>query len=163
MRAMRRRLLCALAATSALVDAELLNNTEWGRRYLERNKFEKGVIETASGLQYKVIEVGAGKTHPTQDSDCVVHYQGQTAFMYEPGKRRWQTFDSSAFRACAHDINFCRENSHSFSPPPCRLQARRAQRVQARRRHRGLARGAADDGRGRQVGAHRPAAFGVRG
>ena len=40
------------------------------------NAKEKGVIVTASGLQYKIIEAGEGKS-PTSEDKVVAHYTGK--------------------------------------------------------------------------------------
>jgi FKBP-type peptidyl-prolyl cis-trans isomerase len=42
---------------------------------LEENKTKEGVIETESGLQYKVIEEGTGKS-PKADDKVRCHYRG---------------------------------------------------------------------------------------
>lgn len=47
-----------------------------GIDFLEVNKAKEGVITTASGLQYRVITSGAGKT-PTAISNVTVHYTGK--------------------------------------------------------------------------------------
>lgn len=60
-----------------------------GKEFLAKNKKEAGVIETASGLQYKVIKEGTGK-QPTATDKVKVHYTGKTL----DGK----TFDSSVDR-----------------------------------------------------------------
>ena len=82
-----------MLAAALLVLAE---TNEWGRKYLEKNRFRKEFITLPSGLQYRLVEEGGGKHHPTPDTECLCHYEGRTAFQYEPGKRRWVTFDSSA-------------------------------------------------------------------
>ena len=82
-----------MLAAALLVLAE---TNEWGRKYLEKNRFRKEFVTLPSGLQYRSVEEGGGKRHPTPDTECLCHYEGRTAFQYEPGKRRWQTFDSSA-------------------------------------------------------------------
>ena len=46
-----------------------------GEKYLNANKTKEGVTETASGLQYKVINLGTGKK-PTNTSKVLVHYRG---------------------------------------------------------------------------------------
>ncbi len=46
-----------------------------GEKYLAENKTKEGVIETASGLQYKVITAGTGKK-PSSNSKVLVHYRG---------------------------------------------------------------------------------------
>ena len=57
-----------------------------GEEFLEQNAKQEGVITTESGLQYKVIEVGKGKSPGPQDQ-VTVHYKGT----FIDGK----TFDSS--------------------------------------------------------------------
>lgn len=47
-----------------------------GKSFLEANKKNPGVVVTASGLQYKVIAKGAGKT-PTVNNRVTVHYTGK--------------------------------------------------------------------------------------
>jgi FKBP-type peptidyl-prolyl cis-trans isomerase FklB len=51
-------------------------NKEAGMKFLEENKKQAGVIETASGLQYKVIKEGKGKT-PTTADQVTVNYEGK--------------------------------------------------------------------------------------
>lgn len=46
-----------------------------GQNFLDENKEKAGVITTASGLQYKVIEEGNGVT-PGNEDEVVVHYKG---------------------------------------------------------------------------------------
>ncbi len=46
-----------------------------GEEYLNANKTKEGVIETASGLQYKIINSGTGKK-PASTSKVLVHYRG---------------------------------------------------------------------------------------
>ncbi len=49
---------------------------EQGRAFLENNKKSEGIITTASGLQYKVLTAGTGKT-PTSANNVTVHYTGK--------------------------------------------------------------------------------------
>ena len=49
---------------------------EAGTEYLEKKSAEKGVITLPSGLRYKIITKGEGKSHPTVDSPCLCHYAG---------------------------------------------------------------------------------------
>ena len=51
-------------------------NVAQAATFLQANKDEEGVIETASGLQYKVLTTGDGDTHPTASSKVTVHYHG---------------------------------------------------------------------------------------
>jgi FKBP-type peptidyl-prolyl cis-trans isomerase FklB len=51
-------------------------NKEAGKKFLEDNKKQAGVIETASGLQYKVVKEGKGKT-PTATDQVTVNYEGK--------------------------------------------------------------------------------------
>ncbi|HPE85813.1 MAG TPA: FKBP-type peptidyl-prolyl cis-trans isomerase [Bacteroidales bacterium] len=54
---------------------EIQKNKQQGIQYLAENKNKAGVIQTESGLQYKVIREGDG-THPTGKSTVRVHYRG---------------------------------------------------------------------------------------
>lgn len=51
-------------------------NLDEGRAFMAKYGKEKGVVTTASGLQYKVIKAGTGKT-PTADGTVVTHYTGK--------------------------------------------------------------------------------------
>ncbi len=51
-------------------------NIEIGENFLAENKTREGVISTASGLQYEVLNKGEGETHPTAKSNVKVHYHG---------------------------------------------------------------------------------------
>ncbi|MBA6326805.1 FKBP-type peptidyl-prolyl cis-trans isomerase [Colwellia sp. MB02u-6] len=44
--------------------------------FLENNKQVVGVIETASGLQYQVLNPGQGEVHPMASTKVKVHYHG---------------------------------------------------------------------------------------
>jgi len=50
------------------------NKTE-GAAFLEKNKENDDVIETESGLQYQIVELGEGD-HPTATDSVTVHYRG---------------------------------------------------------------------------------------
>ena len=63
------------AKKTALAEQEYAKNLKAGDDYLAANKLKEGVIETATGLQYKVINPGAGES--PDDNDMVkVHYTG---------------------------------------------------------------------------------------
>ena len=51
-------------------------NIQLGTEYLLNNKSQAGVIETASGLQYQVLNEGTGTQHPTARDTVKVHYHG---------------------------------------------------------------------------------------
>jgi len=51
-------------------------NIKLGHEFLISNKSEVGVIETASGLQYKVLTSGEGSEKPSAFSKVKVHYHG---------------------------------------------------------------------------------------
>lgn len=50
-------------------------NAKVGSAFLAKNKTEKGVKVTKSGLQYKVITEGKG-AHPTEEDYLTAHYRG---------------------------------------------------------------------------------------
>jgi FKBP-type peptidyl-prolyl cis-trans isomerase len=64
-------------------------NKEAGKKFLAENKSKEGVVETASGLQYKVIAAGEG-AKPASTNTVMVHYTGKLL----DGK----VFDSSVTR-----------------------------------------------------------------
>ncbi|HYG05806.1 MAG TPA: FKBP-type peptidyl-prolyl cis-trans isomerase [Stenotrophomonas sp.] len=51
-------------------------NREQGNAFLAKNKNEKGVVTTASGLQYMVLRQGSGE-RPTPSSKVRVNYEGK--------------------------------------------------------------------------------------
>lgn len=51
-------------------------NQQVGSAYLEKNKTQAGVVTTASGLQYKVIEAGTGES-PAASDKVTVDYEGK--------------------------------------------------------------------------------------
>ena len=54
-----------------------IDHPNWraGEQFLAENASKEGVVTTASGLQYKVIREGAGRS-PTTDDTVEVHYHG---------------------------------------------------------------------------------------
>jgi len=63
------------AKKAAIEEQAYANNLKAGDDYLAANKLKEGVIETATGLQYKVIKPGEGES--PADTDMVeVHYTG---------------------------------------------------------------------------------------
>jgi peptidylprolyl isomerase len=51
-------------------------NIESGAQFLASNKNIDGVMETASGLQYQVLNKGTGTEHPAASDKVKVHYHG---------------------------------------------------------------------------------------
>ena len=51
-------------------------NIRIGAEYLANNKTQDGVIETSSGLQYKILTKGKGEQHPKATDSVKVHYHG---------------------------------------------------------------------------------------
>mgnify|MGYP000336111968 CR=1 FL=1 len=51
-------------------------NIQLGADFLATNQSEDGVKTTDSGLQYKVLTVGTGSTHPNANDKVKVHYHG---------------------------------------------------------------------------------------
>ena len=58
-----------------LTDKILMENSEEAKAFFAENIQKEGVMETASGLQYEVIEEGTG-VQPTAQDTVVVHYEG---------------------------------------------------------------------------------------
>ena len=53
-----------------------VENVALGQTFLTQNKMVEGISETASGLQYQVLQKGEGSEHPTASSKVTVHYHG---------------------------------------------------------------------------------------
>jgi peptidylprolyl isomerase len=53
-----------------------VENIKIGTDFLEKNKNNEGIVETASGLQYQVLQKGEGSDHPSASSTVKVHYHG---------------------------------------------------------------------------------------
>ena len=51
-------------------------NIAIGKEFLTTNKENPDVLETASGLQYQILNKGDGDVHPTASSTVKVHYHG---------------------------------------------------------------------------------------
>ena len=78
--------LCALAPCPAAVytlytpcvPRLFIRRFQEGLAFLAANKLKEGVVETASGLQYKVLKSGpdGGKT-PLKTTKCLCHYKGE--------------------------------------------------------------------------------------
>lgn len=58
------------------MEAKVAKAKAAGLAFLAENKTKPGVIETASGLQYKVVNTGSGKK-PTAADQATVHYTGK--------------------------------------------------------------------------------------
>ncbi len=64
-----------VAQEEKLAAEEQLKLTGEGKKFLEENAKRPGVITTASGLQYRIVEPGKGKT-PGPSDQVTVHYRG---------------------------------------------------------------------------------------
>ena len=53
-----------------------VENIAIGKDFLAKNKANEDVLETASGLQYQVLQKGDGFDHPSASSTVKVHYHG---------------------------------------------------------------------------------------
>ena len=74
-----RSLCCtALGAAFTLAPLSTMAETplEKGEKFLAENKSKEGVKTTASGLQYKVVKEGTGKS-PAATDNVLVHYEGK--------------------------------------------------------------------------------------
>jgi FKBP-type peptidyl-prolyl cis-trans isomerase FklB len=57
------------------MELKKVENLEEGQKFLKKNKKKKGVVETASGLQYEILQEGTGKT-PSATDMVKCHYHG---------------------------------------------------------------------------------------
>ncbi|MFQ5353330.1 MAG: FKBP-type peptidyl-prolyl cis-trans isomerase [Thermodesulfobacteriota bacterium] len=64
-----------MAQRKAELESKRKDNAIEGKKFLEANKKKKGVVTTASGLQYKVIKEGSGPM-PKATDKVKVHYRG---------------------------------------------------------------------------------------
>lgn len=60
-----------------IIDEMKAKNLEAAKKFLEENKKNNNVKETASGLQYEILQEGTG-AKPTRDNTVKVHYRGTT-------------------------------------------------------------------------------------
>lgn len=63
-------------ARSSVNKKEALENIAIGKDFLAKNKANQDVIQTASGLQYQVLQKGSGNKHPSASTTVKVHYHG---------------------------------------------------------------------------------------
>ncbi|UUO23258.1 FKBP-type peptidyl-prolyl cis-trans isomerase [Colwellia sp. M166] len=68
-------IVCFFVRNNANREAAKVNAAQ-AAKFLQENKHKEGVIETASGLQYKVLTAGDDDAHPTARSKVTVHYHG---------------------------------------------------------------------------------------
>jgi len=67
-----------ILAQTRMEQAEKVQNyREEGRIFLAENAGKEGVKTSASGLQYKIVKAGTGKT-PTENDSVTVNYRGTT-------------------------------------------------------------------------------------
>jgi FKBP-type peptidyl-prolyl cis-trans isomerase FklB len=69
-------------------NAQLAQNKEAGAKFMKENKDKPGVVELPSGLQYKIINQGVGKTKPSVTDSVVLHYRA----MFTDGKLIDETY-----------------------------------------------------------------------
>jgi len=65
------------ARPSAAGSETIAANKKIGAEFMEANKAVEGVITTASGLQYMVLQAGTGTEHPSATDQVKVHYEGK--------------------------------------------------------------------------------------
>jgi peptidylprolyl isomerase len=63
-------------ARSSVNKKEAVENIAIGKDFLTKNKTNQDVVETASGLQYQVLQKGQGNVHPSAISSVNVHDNG---------------------------------------------------------------------------------------
>jgi FKBP-type peptidyl-prolyl cis-trans isomerase FklB len=67
---------CANAESKKMQEVKKEVNKKEGEAFLAKNKSEKGVVTTASGLQYKITQEGTGAS-PDGNDKVTVHYTGK--------------------------------------------------------------------------------------
>jgi len=68
-----------LALLAAFIGMACAGTTPEGIEYLKANKLKEGVVETSSGLQYRVLKEGPeGGPSPSVSTPCSCHYRGTT-------------------------------------------------------------------------------------
>lgn len=81
---MNKNIFSRIFITTVLFTIMLTNTTfaytnethEKGLAFLQENSTKEGVMTTASGLQYKVLQKGSGDIHPKANDSVKVHYHG---------------------------------------------------------------------------------------
>jgi len=53
----------------------VIKNKQEGKKFLEENKKQPGVVELPSGLQYKIMKLGKGDIFPTANDSITIHYR----------------------------------------------------------------------------------------
>lgn len=74
---LKKKQLAAQAEKLQAENEEAEKNRKAGEAFLAANKAKEGVVTLDSGLQYKILKAGEGKT-PTLDDTVVCHYKGTT-------------------------------------------------------------------------------------
>lgn len=75
--------LAGLVIGAALMAGAFLGLQAWRKHdgaaivYLMQNKRAEGVVETASGLQYKILTPGKGNARPTDADVALIQYEGK--------------------------------------------------------------------------------------
>jgi FKBP-type peptidyl-prolyl cis-trans isomerase len=64
-----------VAMHKAKRERETAENKAAAEKFFAENKNQEGIVETESGLQYKIIQQGSGK-QPAEDDMVKVHYRG---------------------------------------------------------------------------------------
>ena len=73
---MKRIILAAGLAATALLNTSMAQTAqEQGKAFLAANASKPGITQTASGLQYKILEPGTGKAPKATDT-VLVNYRG---------------------------------------------------------------------------------------
>lgn len=113
----------AMAARQAEQKEKAAKNLAEGKAFLEENKKKEGVKTLPSGLQYKVLKEGSGKT-PNMNDTVTVHYRGTlidgTEFDSSHSRNQPAQFGvKSVIRGWAEALQLMKEGSkwQLFIPP----------------------------------------------
>ena len=65
------------AYSRQIIDLKYGNIKKEGEKFMQQNLTNTGIIQTTSGLQYKVIEEGDGSAHPSVSDNVVIKFEGR--------------------------------------------------------------------------------------
>ncbi len=91
-------------------------NAEEGKQFLEQNLKKEGVKVTNSGLQYKILKAGSGKS-PSSNDVVEVHYEGTLidGTIFDSSRQRGETIQfpvNGVIKGWTEALQLMQEGSH---------------------------------------------------